>query len=186
MSLATLLPFGPIEGQKSFLGFQPIRVSEEPVCIYFFRQNPVFTSLYLRSPVHVVPPLEEKFRLQMDSSVHKVLIYTEHHSVCPLVGIGTPPTPLPQASVPSPPEPKGGGAHSPAAKGVGESQFRRLEKKLSTLPTLWFCLTFYFFSHLRLCGASFLKLLGKDLSFSTVSKARFYIIEGIVAQDKYF
>ncbi len=32
-------------------------------------------------------------------------LYTdvEHHSVCPLVGIGTPPTPLPQASVPSPP-----------------------------------------------------------------------------------
>jgi hypothetical protein len=32
---------------------------------------------------------------------HKVLTYTEHHSVCPLVGIGTPPkapTPLPQAS----------------------------------------------------------------------------------------
>ncbi len=30
---------------------------------------------------------------------HKVLIYTyiEHHSVCPLVGIGTPPTPLSQA-----------------------------------------------------------------------------------------
>ncbi len=35
--------------------------------------------------------------------VHKVLIYKEHHSVCPLVGIGTPPTPFPQASVPSPP-----------------------------------------------------------------------------------
>jgi hypothetical protein len=70
---------------------------------------------------------------------HKVLIYLEHHSVCPLVGIGTPPTPLPQASVPSPPPPgpKSGGEHSPAAKGVGESQFRRLEKKLSTLPTLW-------------------------------------------------
>jgi hypothetical protein len=30
----------------------------------------------------------------------------------------------------------GGGAHSPAAKGVGELQFRRLEKRLSTLPTL--------------------------------------------------
>jgi hypothetical protein len=30
---------------------------------------------------------------------HKVLIYTEHHSVCvcPFVGIGTPPVPLPQA-----------------------------------------------------------------------------------------
>jgi hypothetical protein len=25
------------------------------------------------------------------SHIHKVLIYIEHHSVCPLVGIGTPP-----------------------------------------------------------------------------------------------
>ncbi len=33
---------------------------------------------------------------------HKVLIYTDNHSVCPLVGIGTPPTPLPLASVPPP------------------------------------------------------------------------------------
>jgi hypothetical protein len=32
-----------------------------------------------------------------------------------------------------------GGAHSPAGEGLGEeSQFRRLEKKLSTLPTLWY------------------------------------------------
>jgi hypothetical protein len=31
----------------------------------------------------------------------------------------------------------GGGAHSPAGEGLGESQFRRLEKKLSTLPSLW-------------------------------------------------
>jgi hypothetical protein len=30
----------------------------------------------------------------------------------------------------------GGGAHSVPRKGVGESQFRRLEKRLSTLPTL--------------------------------------------------
>jgi hypothetical protein len=28
-------------------------------------------------------------------------LYIEHHSVCPLVGIGTPLTPLPQASEPS-------------------------------------------------------------------------------------
>jgi hypothetical protein len=35
--------------------------------------------------------------------------------------------------VPLPPEPKGGGgAHSPAGEGLWESQFRRLEKKLST------------------------------------------------------
>jgi hypothetical protein len=41
-------------------------------------------------------------------------------------------------AVPLPPEPgEGGGrAHSPAGKGLGESQFRRLGKKLSTLPTL--------------------------------------------------
>ncbi len=31
----------------------------------------------------------------------------------------------------------GGGAHSPAGEGLGESHFRRLKKKLSTLPTLW-------------------------------------------------
>jgi hypothetical protein len=73
-----------------------------------------------------------------DKIYHKVLSYIEHHSVCPLVGIGTPPTPLPQARVPPPPaDQRVGGAHSPAAKEVGESQFRRLEKKLSTLPTLW-------------------------------------------------
>jgi hypothetical protein len=33
--------------------FQPMRVPEEPVCIDIFRQNPVFTSLRLKSPVHV-------------------------------------------------------------------------------------------------------------------------------------
>ncbi len=68
---------------------------------------------------------------------HKVRIDKECHSVCPLVGIGTLPTPLSPASVPLPPEPGGGGAHSPAGERVGESQFRRLKKKLSTLPTLW-------------------------------------------------
>jgi hypothetical protein len=31
---------------------------------------------------------------------------------------------------------QGVGAHSPAGEGLGESQFGRLEKKLSTLPTL--------------------------------------------------
>jgi hypothetical protein len=33
-----------------------MRVPEEPVRIDLFRQNPVFTSLQLKSPVHVVPP----------------------------------------------------------------------------------------------------------------------------------
>jgi hypothetical protein len=36
-----------------------------------------------------------------------------------------------------PPGTKGGSAHSPAGEGLGESQFRRLDKKLSILPTLW-------------------------------------------------
>jgi hypothetical protein len=36
-----------------------------------------------------------------------------------------------------PPPRTGGGAHWPTGEGVGESQFRRLEKQLSTLPTLW-------------------------------------------------
>jgi len=33
---------------------QPMRVPEEPVYIHLFRQNPGFTSLHLKSPVHVV------------------------------------------------------------------------------------------------------------------------------------
>ena len=41
------------------------------------------------------------------------------------------PTPLAASECALPPGPKGGGAHSPAAKGVGESQFQRLEKRLA-------------------------------------------------------
>ncbi len=39
---------------------------------------------------------------------HKVQLYTEYHSVCPLAGIGTLPAPLSPASVRLPSEPKGG------------------------------------------------------------------------------
>jgi hypothetical protein len=65
---------------------------------------------------------------------HKVRIFKEYYSVCPLVGIRTLPTTLSPASVPLPQI--RGDAHSPAMEGVGESQFRRLEKKLSTLPIM--------------------------------------------------
>jgi hypothetical protein len=41
-----------------FQDFQPMKVLEEPVCIYLFRQNPVFTSLRVRFRVRVVPPQE--------------------------------------------------------------------------------------------------------------------------------
>jgi hypothetical protein len=39
----------------------------------------------------------------------------------------------------------GWGANSPAGEGLGKSQFRRLEKRLSTLPTLWHVLRLPFF-----------------------------------------
>jgi hypothetical protein len=40
-----------------------------------------------------------------------------------------------------PPRTGGRGAHSPGDEGLGESQFRRFEKKLGTHPTLWFHFT---------------------------------------------
>jgi hypothetical protein len=43
------------------------------------------------------------FSLNLFGGNHKVLIYKEYHSVYPLVGIGTLPTPLSPASVPLPP-----------------------------------------------------------------------------------
>jgi hypothetical protein len=48
------------------------------------------------------------------------------------------PSPASECALPPPGRAKGWGgeAHSPAAKGVGESQFRQQEKRLSTLPTL--------------------------------------------------
>jgi hypothetical protein len=46
-----------------------MRVLEEPVCIDLFLKNPVFTSLHLESPVHVVPPLKNNAL----SSLHKFL-----------------------------------------------------------------------------------------------------------------
>jgi hypothetical protein len=60
------------------------------------------------------------------------------------------PNPSPASGCALPPGPKGGGAHSPAAKGVGDFQFRRLKKKLSTLPTLLFSAT-NFFPKLYVC-----------------------------------
>jgi hypothetical protein len=66
---------------------------------------------------------------------HKVRIRRYRVPQCmSLVRIGTLPPPLSSASVPLP-----GGGHTRlrAGEGLEESQFRRLEKKLSTLPTLW-------------------------------------------------
>jgi hypothetical protein len=54
------------------------------------------------------------YRLQ-----HKVHVYKEYHSVCPLVGTGTLPTSLSPASVPLPPEPEGGGHTRLRVRGWG-------------------------------------------------------------------
>jgi hypothetical protein len=67
--------------------------------------------------------------------LHKVHTYIEYHSVRPLVGFGTS-HPLSRQRVCPSPGTNGWGAHSPGSEGLGESQFRRLEKRLSTLPTL--------------------------------------------------
>ncbi len=48
------------------------------------------------------------------------------------------PTPSLASECAPPPWTKGWGAHSCAGEGLGQSQFQRLEKKLSTLPTLWY------------------------------------------------
>jgi hypothetical protein len=61
---------------------------------------------------------EDSFRRFEYSIRQKVHIYLEHQSICPLVGIGTPPTALPQASVPRP-QPNGRGTYSPAGEGGG-------------------------------------------------------------------
>jgi hypothetical protein len=55
--------------------------------------------------------------------IHKVHTYRVQHCTSP------------RRNECASPEPKGGGG--PAGEGVGQSQFRRLEKKLSTLSTLW-------------------------------------------------
>jgi hypothetical protein len=51
-----------------------MRVSEKPVCIYLFRQNPVFTSRHLRPLVHVVPPWFVLFHLDLLSRVPGVCL----------------------------------------------------------------------------------------------------------------
>jgi hypothetical protein len=50
---------------------------------------------------------------------HKLHIYLEFNSVCPLARIGTPHTPSPPNECVPPPRNQRGGAHSPAGEEVG-------------------------------------------------------------------
>ncbi len=67
---------------------------------------------------------------------HKVRIYRVPQYMSPRRNWDSPAPSLASEFVCPSPESMGG-AHSPADEGLGESQFRRLEKRLSTLPTLW-------------------------------------------------
>jgi hypothetical protein len=70
-------------------------------------------------------------------------MYLEYHSVCPLIRIGTPPLSRKRVCPPSPGTKKeGGGAHSSACEGVGESQsnsddWRKKNSIFSVLKTLF-------------------------------------------------
>jgi hypothetical protein len=67
-----------------------------------------------------------------DVSNHKVRICKEYHSVCPLAGIGTLPTPFSPASVPLPPQPGGGGTLDRLrVRGWGSSNSDDLRKSLA-------------------------------------------------------
>jgi hypothetical protein len=74
------------------------------------------------------------------------------------------PTPLAASECALPPGPKGGGEHSPAAKGVGESQFQRLEKRLAL------CL---------LCGFAWPNTMQTCVSALKYCKVRYYVERGL-------
>jgi hypothetical protein len=84
------------------------------------------TYLYLKTPF-----------LHMKVYKHRI---GRVRSFSPVVGIGTPPTPNPQASVSPPPLVLGGETHSLAREGMGESQFRRGDIHCGTLYICTLCL----------------------------------------------
>ncbi len=76
-----------------------------------------------------------RYQMQGAQSNH---VYIKSTTVCvPLSELGLSQPLSRQGVCPSLQNRGGGGAHSPAGEGLGKSHFRRLEKKLSTLPTLW-------------------------------------------------
>jgi hypothetical protein len=84
--------------------------------------------------------------------VHTVEIPRVPQCLSPQLGPPPPPSPLPQPSVPSTRSQRGEGTLSPACEGVGESQFGRLERKLSTL-FFFVLLLFQFYELLCACAA---------------------------------
>jgi hypothetical protein len=62
---------------------------------------------------------------------HKVHLCKEYHSVCPLVGIGTLPTPSLASECAPPPRTRGGGGTLACVEGLGESQSVDWRKSLA-------------------------------------------------------
>jgi hypothetical protein len=58
-----------------------MRVPEEPVCIDLIRQNPVFTFLHLKSPVHVHRLCTVLLLLSIIPAVARVLAVVGGHAV---------------------------------------------------------------------------------------------------------
>jgi hypothetical protein len=109
---------------------------------------------------------------------HKVRIF-KSSTVCPLlVGIGTLPTLLSTASVPSPQNGGGGGHTRPRVRGWGSPNIDEWQKKLSTLHTLCTECTVLFSSYFLLqlpilpCAGIFKLLRCPELVFLNFKEPR--------------
>ncbi len=93
---------------------------------------------HFRSSLHMIPETKRFAKSQKIEGVqHKIHIYQEYHSVCPLVRIGSV-QPLSRKRVCLSPrnQREGGTCTRLRVRGWG-AQIGRLEKKPSTLSTLW-------------------------------------------------
>ncbi len=106
---------------------------------------------------------------------HKVHIYKEYHSVCPLVGIGTLPSPLsPLASecAPPPGTKGGGGTLALRERGWGSPNADDWRKSFALYSTLWVGSGICYL----LFGICFLH--GLDIILYSVYRYRFVYVRG--------
>ena len=111
------------------------------MCLFSEARNTRYSADYL---LFVSEETKIRFVLSLESAPHPVppgtifldLMNREGRvlNFSPVVGIGTPPTPHPQARMPSPPWFRGKGG-----EGVGESQFRRWDIRCGVLCIYILC-----------------------------------------------
>jgi hypothetical protein len=102
--------------------YQSRLTSRQPICV--LGSQPIIGLQTVRWQPHV---LTANMRAVVSQSTY---IYRVPQCMSPRWNWDSP-TPLAASECALPPGPKGGGAHSPVGKGVGESQFQRLEKRLA-------------------------------------------------------